>query len=380
MPGQVRANSPELRTATPDSNAAAEPGQGTATQHFIWVAFLGLLYIAISSCLIAYNKYLMTEDRFPYAICLVLLHATFCSSACAILYLVKPSLFPSLTDPAKMVKVDADLMLKGALPIAVFFSAQLVLSNTAYLHSSVAFLQMMKEANLVLVYTFSLIACLEKFSWRSCGILVFIIFATTLTIHGEVNFSMTGFMIQGCGQIFECCKIVLQAMLLSSAGRKLDALTYVMLVMPLCAALLAGGIFVLNFFPLEHFLIPAWQNVVNWWPHLAANCCVAFALNVCIALFIKHASAVAFILAGIVKDAMIVATSVLVLREVISSIQVFGFGLQLCAIFLWSTIKTFPDRFEGSILVGFLSFVITQQPIAGKAEKGYGTTEEGSKC
>merc|ERR1719329_596558 len=143
----------------------------------MFVGFLGLCYVACSSALIAYNKFLMDMERFPYAICLVLLHAIFCSTLAGVLYLAKPALFPSLSDPSRRVVVDSSLYLTGALPIAVFFSAQLVLSNTAYLHSSVAFLQMMKEANLVLVYVFSLAAAMERFSWRSIGILAFIIFA-----------------------------------------------------------------------------------------------------------------------------------------------------------------------------------------------------------
>jgi len=261
MPGQIMSGSSQDRST--------QGGNGLASQ-FMLVGILGVGYIATSAGLIAYNKFLIDHDRFPYAISLVLIHAIFCSAMAGLLYLIRPSLFPSLTDPEKKVAVDADLIFRGALPIAVFFSAQLVLSNTAYLHSSVAFLQMMKEANLVLVYTFSLIAAMEKFSWRSCGILAFIIVATTMTIHGEVNFSMTGFAIQGISQLFESCKIVLQAMLLSHAGRKLDALTYVLIVMPLCAILLAAGICMLTVFPHEHFLVP--QYVACIFARCAALC------------------------------------------------------------------------------------------------------------
>jgi len=376
MPGRERVREVAVVPPTPEADEA----EGSPFSAMMTVTLCGLGYVTFSAGLIAYNKFLMHEDRFPYAISLVLLHAVFCSTFSFFLFLVRPSLFPSLTDPARKVAVDADLILKGALPIAVFFSAQLVLSNTAYLHSSVAFLQMMKEGNLVLVYAFSLIACLEKFSWRSIGILAFITFATSLTIHGEMNFSMTGFIIQGTGQIFECCKIVLQCMLLSSAGRKLDALTYVMLVMPLCAVLLTGGICLLMAFPHEHFLVPEMSQLVQWWPHLLANACIAFGLNVVIALFVKHSSAIAFILAGILKDAMIVATSIMILREMISILQFVGFGLQLVGILTWSLIKTFPQRFEGSVFAGFASFVTGQEPVKGKAAGQYGSTEAGAKC
>jgi len=366
-------------TGTLQSGPEVDDVEGSPAYRMILVSLFGVGYIALSAGLIAYNKYLINEDKFPYAICLVFLHAVFCSVFSFFLYLVKPSLFPSLTDPAKKVAIDSSLVLKGALPIALLFSGQLVLSNTAYLHSSVAFLQMMKEANLVLVYVFSLLAALERFSWRSVGILVFIIFATTLSIHGELNFSMTGFMIQGTSQLFECCKIVLQAMLLSSAGKKLDALTYVMLVMPLCAAVLGVGICALCAFPHSHFLVPSWNTVVLWWPHLLANACVAFLLNVIIALFVKHSSAVAFILAGIVKDAMIVTAGAVVFNEFISAIQVVGFSLQLAGILVWSMIKTFPERFEAGVVTGFGSFIFGTEPLKGKAAFGkgqYGSTNE----
>jgi len=354
------------------------PAEGGSVQKMALVGMFGLAYIVCSSGLIAYNKYLINVDRFPYAICLVLLHAIFCSVCTFVLFLVKPSWFPSLTDPAKKVTVDSSLILRGALPIALLFSAQLVLSNTAYLHSSVAFLQMMKEANLVLVYTFSLIAALERFSWRSLGILAFIIFATTMTIHGEVNFSMTGFAIQGLSQLFESAKIVLQAMLLTSAGRKLDALTYVMLVMPLCALILGAGICVLVAFPHSHFMTPQWHHLEQWWPHLFANACIAFMLNVVIALFVKHSSAIAFILAGIVKDAMIVTVGATFLREVITMIQAVGFGLQLAAILLWSVIKTFPERFDAGLIAGLTSLVFNDDEAKGKSPraKAYGSTED----
>jgi hypothetical protein len=363
-----------------NSGDAAIP-EGGYVKHMIFVSCLGAGYIFCSSGLIAYNKFLMDEDRFPYAASLVLIHAVFCSCCAAILYLVKPSWFPSLSDPAKKVAIDGDLILKGAMPIAFFFSVQLVLSNTAYMHSSLAFLQMLKEANLVLVYVFSLIACLEKFSWRSVGVLGLVCFATALTIHGEVNFSWTGFCIQGISQLFECCKIVLQAVLLSSAGRKLDALTYVLIVMPICAVFLAGGIAALHVFPHEHFLVPDFHHLVQWWPHLLANACIAFVLNVVIALFIKYAAAVAFILAGILKDAMIVAVSAFFLKEVVTGIQTFGFALQLAAICLWSMIKTFPDRFENGIVQGFHGLVLGL-PLAGKThgeKTPYGTIQEGTK-
>merc|ERR1719198_1962935 len=102
---------------------------------------------------------------------------------------VKPEFFPALTDPDNRVVLDKSLFL-SILPVAVLFTAQLVLTNTAYLEASVAFLQMMKESNVVLVYMFSLVAGLELFSPHRMLVVAGIILATSLTVTGEIKFSM----------------------------------------------------------------------------------------------------------------------------------------------------------------------------------------------
>jgi len=345
MVGMVAQSGPDERS-----------GPLTSSERFaqvVLVCSLGAGYIVVSSGLISYNKFLIHRERFPFAVPLVFMHACFCSCLSFFLYLVKPSLFPSLTDEAQRVPLDRDLILKGALPIAIFFSGQLALSNSAYLHSSVAFLQMMKEANLALVYTLSLVAALERFHSRNAAILVAVVAATLMTIHGELHFSFTGFALQGSSQLFECTKIVMQAMLLSAPGRKLDALTYVLLVMPFCALLLGGSICGIHLLtPHSDLLLPSLADLAHWWPHLLANSCIAFTLNVVIALFVKHSSAVSFILAGMVKDAMIVISGVFILSEVISRVQAVGFTIQLMLILVYTLAKSFPKEFENGIFEG----------------------------
>merc|ERR1719420_2204711 len=91
---------------------------------------------------------------------------------------------------------------------------------------------------------------------------------------------------------------------------------------------------------------------------LAANATLAFGLNVAIALFMKQSSAVGFILAGIVKDAVIVLAGVMILHEPISPLQMVGFVFQLILIWIWSMMKIFPDRFEKGVMSGMLSYVV----------------------
>lgn len=57
------------------------------------------------------------------------------------------------------------------------------------------------------------------------------------------------------------------------------------------------------------------------WPLILLNALNAFALNVVIATTLKRLSAVAFVIIGIVKDSVIVATSGLVFGDHISAQQ-----------------------------------------------------------
>lgn len=342
------------------------------------------LYILLSSSIIAFNRHLLQPERFPYAIALVWAHCVFCSIMAVLLYLVCPHLFPSLSDPAKKVTLDRSLFLHGLLPVALCFSGQLALSNSALKYSSVSFLQMMKQFNIVLVYALSLCVATEKFGWRSAGLLTIVVFATSVTVHGEMHFSWDGFVYQASSQLFECTRIVLTAVLLTSAGKKLDVLTYVMVVMPLCLITLSAALGLLVYFsPNPTHYMPPGDLILQWMPMLIANCCVAFSLNVAMAFLVKYSDAVVYMLSGILKDVFIVAVASVVLSEEVSAIQWAAFAVQCLTILVYSAQKTYPDKFDTGIIDGmkFVLFSI-EPPESTKVSKdalSYGSAPEKNK-
>mmetsp|Transcript_11733 Transcript_11733/g.21337 ORF Transcript_11733/g.21337 Transcript_11733/m.21337 type:complete len:371 (-) Transcript_11733:122-1234(-) len=320
------------------------------------VAAGGAMIIA-SAGLINYNKYVITE-AFPFAAHLVLCHMGFGSICSIVLLLCMPSLYPSLTDPEKKVGVDMMTLFGRAAPISLFFAGSLVLSNFAYLYASVAFLQMMKQGNVVVIYCMSLMVGLEALRFRSVVILLFILMCTCLTVQGEINFSLTGFVVQGGSQLLECLRLILQSILLSGT-MKLDVLTYNLVVMPLCFVALLATVWVNH--STDGVLFkgqltePTWNDFAMHWKLLLPNFVLAFLLNVLIALFIKVSSAMSMVLTGLLKDVLIVVLSVFLLSETVSRQQVVGFVLQVSGIFAWSLIKAFPKYFEDGILNGFMT-------------------------
>lgn len=303
--------------------------------HIVTLILIGA-YISLSACMISFNKYLMNAERFPFAVVLTMLHMLTGTCVTAVLYLLKPKLFSALQGPAwRAAQSNGSLWLKIS-SICFLFSGQLILTNTAYLKSSVPFLQMMKETNIVWIYLISTVASLEPFQIQRLLLIFLILLATGLTIHGEMHFSLSGFLIQGSSQLMEVSKLTLQGLVLRSAALKLDPLSYVLITNPICFALLSAAFLIITY-SVNNPLLPVPQLVsFRWWPLLLANACVAAALNITIAFTFQRISPLQFILVGIVKDICIVMISVLLVGEEVSFIQLVGFALQLCLIFAWN--------------------------------------------
>lgn len=315
------------------------PGASSApsspSQHASTVVTLGLCtwYITVSAGLINFNKFIMNKDHFPFAIALTTGHVTVTLVSMSLLYLVKPSFFPSMT--VAMSKKSELYRFFG--PVSLLFIVGVVCSNQAYLYCSVAFLQFMKEWNVALVFMFSCIAGSQTCDRVKLSVIVWIVLAACMAVTGDMKFSHLGFLIQVASQMGETLRIVIQEWLLSGHEMRLDPLTYQIFVGPptLCALLIA------NYFFWDPAIIPAFHA---WWPYLLANALCAVVLNVTIAVLIKNAGGVAFVLAGVVKDVAIVSSSSAIAGKVLNSHQLSGFVLALLGIVYWGMLKAAPKH------------------------------------
>jgi len=315
----------------------------------------GALYITSSAGMMAFNKYLISQSRFPYVVFLVFTHSGVGFVMALILRVLKPSLFPSLTSSSGQAPLNG-ISVATVIFIAVLFAGQLVLMNQAFLHSSMTFMQMLKEFNVVMVYGMSLLAGLEIFTWIKMSVILSITFATLMTIRGEMHFSLAGFAFQGTGQVVESLKIVLQVLLLTRSYGKIDPLSYILLFIPFCFLFLGAFlIFSYHVEPAFGLKTPSWSEVVGWWPLLLANSCLAFLLNVSAAVFMTYGSAVAFVLAGVIKDVVIVMSGAALMGEHVSAVQFPAFFSQVALVWLWSMMSRFPENFKDGFLRGILS-------------------------
>lgn len=284
----------------------------------------------------------MQETHFPYALGLAMFQMACQTFFSCTLYQAYPHYFPSIhgVEGANKISVDRRLLTTALMPIGALFALQLLFANEVYQHLSIAFIQMMKMANVVVVYLLSILVVLDKLVLDRAFVLLLIVLATSMTVQGERHFSLTGFLLQATSQIFGCVSLVLQGTVLTQGhGKKLDVMSYQMLIAPITFGMLLimAGASYANVTDL--LKLPTIQELVTWAPLLFLNSAIVYGLNIGITSLVKHTSPVGLCLAGMLKDAAVVVSGVGLHGEYISKMQTAGFVCQLGLIYMYAHLK-----------------------------------------
>lgn len=123
--------------------------------------------------------------------------------------------FPQLSLPCFQALADAMCTLQvnrkflgSFLIIGFAFAGSLILGNLAYKYNSVAFIQMIKQSNIVVIFCVSVAVGIEKPKVSAAQILLVVLMGASLSAYGELNFSALGIGVQlgsgGCEK--HCCE------------------------------------------------------------------------------------------------------------------------------------------------------------------------------
>nr|GMD87597.1 probable sugar phosphate/phosphate translocator At3g14410 [Ipomoea batatas] len=282
---------------TRSSPSMADPPKKIVKEEALTYAYI-LLYIALSSGQIFFNKWVLSskEINFPYPLALTLLHMVFSSVACFL-----------LTKVFKIMKVEPGMTLEiyiwSVIPIGAMFAMTLWLGNTAYLYISVSFAQMLKAIMPVAVFILGVAAGLEVMSCRMLLIMSIISFGVLVASYGEININWIGVVYQMGGVVGEALRLIFMEILVKRKGLKLNPIS----VIAIC--LLVPWIF------LEKPKMEA-QETWSFQPLiLSLNSLCTFALNLSVFLVISHTSALTIRVAGVVKDWVVVLLSALIFAD-----------------------------------------------------------------
>jgi drug/metabolite transporter (DMT)-like permease len=284
------------------------------------------VWIVLSSSVIIYNNYVLNDLKFKYPVFLVTWHLTFAAIGTRILQRTT-----SLVDGAKDVPMSKDMFMRSILPIGVLFSASLILSNTAYLYLSVAYIQMLKAfvpvAILLISWTFRI-----QEPNRKLGLIVLMIsLGVAITSHGERHFNMIGFIIQAAAVVFEASRLVMIQVLLH--GLKMDPIVSLHYYAPVCAMI---NLLVIPFTEGFAPFLAIMEGQISPFV-LISNAMVAFLLNVAAVFLVGVGSGLVLTLAGVFKDILLITGSVLIFGTPITPVQVFGYSIALGGLVVFKT-------------------------------------------
>ncbi|KAK8543113.1 hypothetical protein V6N13_136351 [Hibiscus sabdariffa] len=286
------------------------------------------IWIFLSFTVIVYNKYILDKKLYnwPFPISLTMIHMSFCASLAFLL--VKVFRF---VDPVSMSK---DLYISSVVPIGALYSLSLWLSNSAYIYLSVSFIQMLKALMPVAVYSIGVLFKKDSFKTDTMINMVSISFGVAIAAYGEARFDTWGVMLQLGAVAFEATRLVLIQILLSSKGITLNPITSLYYVAPCCLVfLLVPWIFV------EYPVLKETSSFAFDFVIFGTNSFCAFALNLAVFLLVGKTSALTMNVAGVVKDWLLIAFSWSVIKDTVTPINLFGYGLAFLGVAYYNHAK-----------------------------------------
>ncbi|XP_048436430.1 probable sugar phosphate/phosphate translocator At5g25400 [Pyrus x bretschneideri] len=293
---------------------------GSLSESVIKKILLSYTYVAIwiflSFSVIVYNKYILDRKMYnwPFPISLTMIHMSFCASLAFLLVRVF-----RLVEPVTMSR---DLYLSSVVPIGALYSLSLWLSNSAYIYLSVSFIQMLKALMPVAVYSIGVSFKKESFKTDTMVNMISISIGVAIAAYGEARFDTWGVILQLGAVAFEATRLVLIQILLTSKGITLNPITSLYYVAPCCLAFL--------FVPWIFVEYPVLRDSSSFhfdFLIFGTNSICAFALNLAVFLLVGKTSALTMNVAGVVKDWLLIAFSWSVIKDTVTPINLFGYGL-----------------------------------------------------
>ena len=268
-------------------------------------------------------QYILAYSGFKYPIALTLWHMVFCTSVATIMVRV--------VGTTKRLKMPKREYVNRVIPIGALYAASLWLSNSAYLHLSVSFIQMTKALMPGLVYVCGVAFGMEKLTRVTSFNMFIIAVGVAIAAYGEINFVYIGVVEQLSALVFEALRLMLVQVLITRQGYAMNPIQSLYYVSPACAACLA-----LPFAAVELPEILADVHLEIDYGMLLLNALTAFALNLAVFLLIGKTSALTMNIAGVIKDWMLIFASQHMFGNEVTFLNYLGYVIAFLAVGMYN--------------------------------------------
>ncbi|CAK9323819.1 probable sugar phosphate/phosphate translocator At3g11320 [Benincasa hispida] len=276
------------------------------------------------------NKYLLSNYGFKYPIFLTMCHMTACSllSYVAIAWL-KMVPMQTIRSRIQFLKIAA---------LSFVFCISVVFGNISLRYLPVSFNQAVGATTPFFTAVFAYLMTLKREAWLTYVTLIPVVTGVIIASGGEPSFHLFGFIICVAATAARALKSVLQGILLSSEGEKLNSMNLLLYMAPIAVVFLLPAALFMEENVVGITLALARDDKKIIW-YLLFNSSLAYFVNLTNFLVTKHTSALTLQVLGNAKGAVAVVISILIFRNPVSVTGMLGYALTVIGVILYSESK-----------------------------------------
>ncbi|XP_021820959.1 probable sugar phosphate/phosphate translocator At5g05820 [Prunus avium] len=276
------------------------------------------------------NKFLLSNYGFKYPIFLTLCHMLACSllSYVAISW-IKVVPMQSIKSRVQFLKISS---------LGFIFCLSVVGGNISLRYLAVSFNQAVGATTPFFTAVFAYLMTRKKEGWLTYVTLIPVVTGVVIASGGEPSFHVFGFIMCVGATAARALKSVLQGILLSSEGEKLNSMNLLMYMGPVAVAILLPAALYMEEDVVGITIALARDDVSIVW-YLVFNSALAYFVNLTNFLVTKHTSALTLQVLGNAKGAVAVVVSILIFRNPVSVTGMLGYSLTVTGVILYSEAK-----------------------------------------
>ncbi|KAL3632506.1 UDP-URONIC ACID TRANSPORTER 1 [Castilleja foliolosa] len=302
----------------------------TSKKNAIFITSLIILWYSTNIGVLLLNKFLLSNYGFAFPIFLTMCHMT----ACAVLSYI--SIMFLKVVPVQRIKSRSQFVRIATLSVVFCFSV--VGGNISLRYLPVSFNQAVGATTPFFTAVFAYMMTRKREAWATYTCLVPVVAGVVIASGGEPSFHLYGFIMCIGATAARAFKSVLQGVLLSNDGEKLNSMNLMLYMAPIAVLVLLPAALVMepNVFDV---VVSLGMEHRFMWMLLLINSTMAYGANLCNFLVTKHTSALTLQVLGNAKGAVAVVISILIFQNPVTFIGIAGYTMTVMGVVAYGESK-----------------------------------------
>ncbi|KAA8518121.1 hypothetical protein F0562_015595 [Nyssa sinensis] len=301
-----------------------------SSKQALFISSLIILWYSSNIGVLLLNKFLLSNYGFGFPIFLTMCHM----SACAVLSYI--SIVFLKVVPFQKIKSRSQLLRIATL--SVVFCGSVVGGNISLRYLPVSFNQAVGATTPFFTAMFAYFMTLKREAWITYAALVPVVAGVVIASGGEPSFHLFGFIMCISATSARAFKSVLQGILLSSEGEKLNSMNLMLYMSPIAVLVLLPAVFFMEPNVLN-VIVTLGMNHRFMWLLLLVNSVMAYSANLSNFLVTKHTSALTLQVLGNAKGAVAVVISILIFRNPVTFVGIAGYSMTVMGVIAYGEAK-----------------------------------------